>query len=98
MSKPGELTNYEVGNFVIHRIGENFLEISRDCKVSHTKLAHTLKHFGYAFCELGQDMEKAKSVLPVDQKSKIYLELFDKLKDTVKGMKEIDEDQPRKER
>ena len=53
-----KLTDYEVGNFALHRIADNCFDLSRDCAVSHPSLSNYLSEVAAAFVEFGQGMEE----------------------------------------
>ena len=69
--KTGEskkLTNYELGNSVLFKLGDNCYEICRECRDSHPSISELLGKLGEVFNKYGQGMEESE---PEDPRHKV---------------------------
>ncbi len=53
------LTDYELGNSVLFRLGDNAFEICQECRDSHPSISEILGKMGEAFIKYGQGMEES---------------------------------------
>lgn len=56
-----KITDYELGNQVLHNIGDALYEIANDCKESHPEESKYFKEMGRGFVQYGQDMERSNN-------------------------------------
>ena len=54
-----KITDYELGNSVLCKLGDNCHEICKDCRDSHPSIAELLSKLGTAFIKYGQGMEES---------------------------------------
>lgn len=62
MSK--KLTNYELGNSVLFKLGDNCYEICKECSDSHPSISAFINSLGKAFVKYGQGMEETEPLDP----------------------------------
>lgn len=59
-----KITDYELGNDVLFKLGDNCYEICRECRDSHPSISELLGKLGKAFIKYGQGMEESDPECP----------------------------------
>jgi len=74
-----KITDYELGNSVLFKLGDNCYEICQECRDSHPSISKTLSLLGEAFIKYGQGMEESDPSDPRHKKGLLTPEQLEEI-------------------
>jgi len=77
MSK--KITDYELGNSVLYKLGDNCIEVCSDCRDSHPSVSKIISRLGEAFIKYGQGMEESDPSDPRHKKGLLSPEQLEEI-------------------